>query len=436
MKLKYNLYKYIAALFLPVLCSGLLNAQILSAEAAPAPLLKTNLSIGSQHVEVRLLQEYLNSHGFVLVETGPGSPGHETTKFGLFTKQALAKFQEAHAAEILAPQGLAHGTGNLYAATRNYINAHVGDVPTVAGASTAVPSFEDGVYAVGGTIHGVTSPVTLKNNAEILVVEPSAQAQFTFPTKLKPGQPYAVSVVTPPTGEQCFMRPGKTGAGVMAQSDVGDIEIQCTALTGWNPFIPLAIGPSEYTLSGTVSGLSGTVVLQKNGSGNLPVSANGSFTFPTSVATGSAYAVTVLTQPNQQLCTVTNGNGTMPGRNVANIAVSCVNTGPVVTSINPTNGASSGGSAVLITGSNFTDVIAVRFGATPAVSLFVINSTTISVTAPAGTGAVHITVTTAVGASPTSSADVFTYFTLEEAWAGPHWSGSYAYDVVRKEQFA
>ena len=42
-----------------------------------------------------------------------------------------------------------------------------------------------------------------------------------------------------------------------------------------------ASGGTTYSVGGTVSGLSGTVVLQDNGSDNLSVSANGSFTFAT-----------------------------------------------------------------------------------------------------------------------------------------------------------
>ena len=43
---------------------------------------------------------------------------------------------------------------------------------------------------------------------------------------------------------------------------------------------------ASFTVGGTVSGLSGTVVLQDNGGDNLSVSANGSFTFATALPTG------------------------------------------------------------------------------------------------------------------------------------------------------
>ena len=46
--------------------------------------------------DIRLLQQYLNVHGFTLASTGPGSPGNETSVFGTLTYKALVKFQLAH----------------------------------------------------------------------------------------------------------------------------------------------------------------------------------------------------------------------------------------------------------------------------------------------------------------------------------------------------
>lgn len=42
-----------------------------------------------------------------------------------------------------------------------------------------------------------------------------------------------------------------------------------------------AIASGYYTIGGTISDLSGTLVLQNNNSDDLTVSADGSFTFPT-----------------------------------------------------------------------------------------------------------------------------------------------------------
>jgi len=79
------------------------------------------------------------------------------------------------------------------------------------------------------------------------------------------------------------------------------------------------------TIGGAVTGLAGTgLVLQNNGGDNLSVTATGNFTFKTAVNVGSAYAVTVLTQPSSpsQSCVVTSGSGTASA-NVTSVAVAC-----------------------------------------------------------------------------------------------------------------
>ena len=55
-----------------------------------------NLSVGSIGADVRILQTYLNTHGYPIATSGPGSLGNETTTFGDLTKTALALFQKAH----------------------------------------------------------------------------------------------------------------------------------------------------------------------------------------------------------------------------------------------------------------------------------------------------------------------------------------------------
>ena len=82
---------------------------------------------------------------------------------------------------------------------------------------------------------------------------------------------------------------------------------------------------STYSIGGTVSGLSGTAVLEDNGGDNLSVSANGTFTFGSPLEQGAAYDVTVQTDPSGQACTVVNGSGTVASANVTNVAVTCSN---------------------------------------------------------------------------------------------------------------
>jgi hypothetical protein len=84
-----------------------------------------------------------------------------------------------------------------------------------------------------------------------------------------------------------------------------------------------APAPVTYTIGGTVSGLTGTVVLQNNGGDNLSLSANGSFTFSKTLSSGAAYAATVLTQPSGEICTVSSGSSTATAK-VTTVSVQCI----------------------------------------------------------------------------------------------------------------
>lgn len=78
-----------------------------------------------------------------------------------------------------------------------------------------------------------------------------------------------------------------------------------------------------YAVGGSVSGLTGSLTLLNNGGDARTITANGTFAFATSLAANAAYAVTVQTQPTNQLCTVTNGSGTIGSAAVTNVAVAC-----------------------------------------------------------------------------------------------------------------
>jgi alpha-tubulin suppressor-like RCC1 family protein len=83
--------------------------------------------------------------------------------------------------------------------------------------------------------------------------------------------------------------------------------------------------------------------------------------------------------------------------------------GPSVTNVEPNNGPTAGGTSVSITGTNLVGVTAVKFGTANAASFTVNSPTSITAVSPAGTGAVHVTVTTEGGTSTGSSADEFSY---------------------------
>jgi hypothetical protein len=88
--------------------------------------------------------------------------------------------------------------------------------------------------------------------------------------------------------------------------------------------IAVACTTNTYTIGGTVSGSNGgTLVLQNNGGDNLSVNGDGPFTFATPVASGAAYAVTILTQPAGRVCTLGNASGTVGAGNVTDVGITC-----------------------------------------------------------------------------------------------------------------
>ncbi|HDH31162.1 MAG TPA: hypothetical protein ENH26_00055, partial [Candidatus Wolfebacteria bacterium] len=95
---------------------------VLTTVNAPSMDFARNLELSSTGADVKAIQEYLNANGFLVAESGPGSPGNETEYFGLLTKTALIKFQEAYADKILTPVGLTNGTGYFGPSTRAFIN--------------------------------------------------------------------------------------------------------------------------------------------------------------------------------------------------------------------------------------------------------------------------------------------------------------------------
>jgi hypothetical protein len=82
---------------------------------------KRVLQLGDIGDDVKVLQKFLNTHGYTVAASGPGSVGNETSRFGDATKAALIRFQEAYADRILTPQGLTKGTGMYGPATQKVV---------------------------------------------------------------------------------------------------------------------------------------------------------------------------------------------------------------------------------------------------------------------------------------------------------------------------
>lgn len=176
-------------------------------------------------------------------------------------------------------------------------------------------------YSVGGSISGLSGTVVLQNNLGDNLSR-AANGSFTFTTPITDGTGYSVTVFTQPTGQTCTP---SNHSGTLNGTNITNVSITCST--------------NSYTIGGNLSGLSGTLVLQNNGSDNLSRSSDGSFTFATSVAHGGGYNVTVLTQPAGQTCTPSNNAGTVDGANITSVSVSCL-TAPTISlnDINKNNG--------------------------------------------------------------------------------------------------
>ena len=166
-------------------------------------------------------------------------------------------------------------------------------------------------YSIAGTVSGLVGSLGLANNGtDTLTV--TANGTFAFGGAVASGSTFNVTVTSQPTtpAQTCIVT---NGSGTVVNADVTSVSVVCAT--------------SQFTVGGTITGLASgaQVVLQNNARDNLTVAQDGSFTFTTAIASGGGYAVTVLTGPTAQVCTVSGGSGTVGSANVTSIAVNCTN---------------------------------------------------------------------------------------------------------------
>lgn len=97
-----------------------LQAEIERLQAQNVCRIEQNLSVGSSGESVVCLQEFLKKEGSDIYPEGL-----VTGNFFNLTKNAVIRFQEKYASEILAPLGLTNGTGFVGSATRAKINSMI-----------------------------------------------------------------------------------------------------------------------------------------------------------------------------------------------------------------------------------------------------------------------------------------------------------------------
>lgn len=116
--------------------------------------------------------------------------------------------------------------------------------------------------------------------------------------------------------------PGPAASGGQFSTSLGQVNIPATAE------LACTEAPIQYHVSGTATGLaSGNTLMLSNSNGDqVLVTANGPFSFPLGLLGSDTYAVTIPSQPANQVCTVTQAqSGSMNDADVTNVVVTCVN---------------------------------------------------------------------------------------------------------------
>jgi len=164
-------------------------------------------------------------------------------------------------------------------------------------------------FTVGGTVTGMTGEgLVLQNNSgdDLLIAE---NGSFHFLTGLEEGSQYFVSVISQPHSPNQVCVVGNAGGTVLSAS-VTNITVNCETL--------------RYSVSGSVSGMSGTgMVLQLNGGNDIVINEDGPFNFATQLDDGSAWQVTVKSQPTGpiEVCNASFSTGILNGSDVTDVKI-------------------------------------------------------------------------------------------------------------------
>ncbi len=269
-------------------------------------------------------------------------------------------------------------------------------------------------YSVGGTVSGLSGTVVLENNGgnDLSI---SANGTFAFSTQLAQGAAYNVTVKTNPAGQTCSVT---NPSGTVGTANVTNVSVTCVTIP-------------TYSVGGTISGLSGTVVLENNGGNDLSTSANGTFAFSTQLAQGAAYNVTVKTNPAGQTCSVTNPSGTVGAANVTNVSVTCVtiptySVGGTISGLSGTVVLENNGGNDLSTSANGTFAFSTQLAQGAAYNVTVKTNPagqTCSVTNPSGTvGAANVTNVSVTCVTQTGSGSVSDNFNRANGTLGAGWT--------------
>jgi hypothetical protein len=147
-------------------------------------------------------------------------------------------------------------------------------------------------YTISVAVTGLTGTLVVQDNTGAALTFTSNNTQ-TFSNTYTSGATYSVTVQTQPAGQTCTLSSNASGT---ITSNI-TVTATCAATT--------------YSLSVSVSGLSGTVVMQDDQGQTLTFTSNNTQTFSNTYANGATYTVSVTSQPTDQSCIPTYSTATI-----------------------------------------------------------------------------------------------------------------------------
>ncbi len=330
--------------------------------------------------------------------SGSGLAGATTVFFGANKGTTISVNAGGTQLTVKSPSGTAGTAVNVQVVTAGgESNAVPADLftygPTLTSISPASGSTAGGtqVTVTGTGFSTVTHVKFGTTTAASYTVRSATQISATAPAHA--AGTVAVSVTT------------AAGTTPTTVHDVFKFIVPVPVVAGVSPASGPAAGGTTVTVSG--SGLSGATTVFFGASKGKTVSVNAGGTQLTVKSPSGTSGVSV----NVQVVTTGGESAVVPG--------DVFTYGPIISSVSPSSGSTTGGTQVTITGTGFSTVTHVKFGTTAASAYTVKSPTQISATAPAhAAGTVRISVTTVGGTTPTSSADLYKFVVLTPAVGG------------------
>ncbi|MFI6310802.1 IPT/TIG domain-containing protein, partial [Nocardia fusca] len=254
------------------------------------------------------------------------------------------------------------------------------------------------VTTAGGTSNGVAYTYVAVPALTTVVPNVGPVSGGTTVVLTGTGLTGATAVTFGGTPATSFTVDSATQITAVAPAGTGTVQITVTTVGGTSngvAYTYVAV-PTLATVVPNVGPVAGGTTVVLTGAGLAGASA---VTFggtpATSFTVNSATQITAVAPAGTGTVpvTVTTAGGTSNGVGYTYVAV------PALTTVLPNVGLEAGGTTVIVTGTGLSTASAVTFGGTPATSFTVNSDTQITAVAPAGTGTVQLTVTTAGGVS-------------------------------------